>query len=159
EHHAEYPLGPLVTSSGTSAVVVLSVIEWRAKKSRSLFLCDAGGFALGEGPPGIHAPGFNFTAYAKFELIRKLADHNVLDLTDLHPDVSLIVDVVKEKLRTHFRERAARTAEQLVEEWKASKIYPYEGAPTSIVDQVERQVFDVVALNVNAYLPDFEDAN
>jgi len=43
-----------------------------------------------------------------------------------------------------------------VERWKKEKIYPYQGEPKNIVEAVERQVFDVVALNVNSYLPDFE---
>ncbi len=44
----------------------------------------------------------------------------------------------------------------MVESWKKEKIYPYQGEPKDIVEAVERQVFDVVALNVNSYLPDFE---
>jgi hypothetical protein len=49
----------------------------------------------------------------------------------------------------------ASDAKAVVEEWKTQEIYPYQGLPRDTVEEVERQVFDVVALNVNQYLPDF----
>jgi hypothetical protein len=62
-------------------------------------------------------------------------------------------------LREHFRRRTAEGAVDLVEAWKRDRIYPYENEPTNILETTERQIFDVVALNVNTYLPDFERAD
>jgi hypothetical protein len=59
-------------------------------------------------------------------------------------------------LKEHFRSRAAETATEIVEEWKEEDVYPYEGQPENIIEEAERQVFDVLALNINEYLPDFE---
>lgn len=38
-------------------------------------------------------------------------------------------------------------------------MYPYESDPKDSVEKIERQVFDVVALNINTYLPQFSDAD
>jgi hypothetical protein len=41
----------------------------------------------------------------------------------------------------------------------ARKGLPYEGQPASAVEEAERQVFNVVALNVNHFLPNFQDSD
>ena len=38
----------------------------------------------------------------------------------------------------------------MVKQWKDEKIYPYEGEAVNPLESVERQVFDVCAVNVNA---------
>jgi hypothetical protein len=135
------------------------VIEWKIPVERSLYLCDAEGFALERMPPGIQAPGYQFTAYLRSEFIRRLDDEEVLALDELHPDLTGLVDSAKNQLRAHFRGRAAENAAAVVEEWKREQVYPFEGEPKSLVERAERQVFDVVALNVNEYLPSFSDSD
>ena len=62
-------------------------------------------------------------------------------------------------MREHFRKRTAEKAAGLVEEWRNEKVYPYEGEPASVVEKAEREVFDVLALNVNTYLPEFSTSD
>ena len=47
----------------------------------------------------------------------------------------------------------------MVEKWRDEKIYPYEGEPTNVVERAGREVFDVLALNVNTYLPEFSTSD
>jgi hypothetical protein len=110
-------------------------------------------------PPGIHAPSFNFTAYLKCDHIRELDKQGLLVLDDLHGDVSALIQAAKNKLREHFRVRAVENAGALLQEWKDTKIYPYEGDPQDKVEQAERQMFDVVAVNINSYLSDFDESS
>jgi hypothetical protein len=49
------------------------------------------------------------------------------------------------------RRNAART---VVDEWKEQNIYLYRGEPQSTVEKVERQVFDIVASQVNEIAPE-----
>jgi hypothetical protein len=121
-----------------------------------LFLCDESGVALHKVNVGIHAPGFEFTAYLKSSLIRELDAEGNLVFEEIDPALNVLIESARSTLREHFRRRAAETTIELVESWKKEKIYPYQGEPKDIVEAVERQVFDVVALNVNSYLPDFE---
>ena len=46
----------------------------------------------------------------------------------------------------------------MVEEWKQEKIYPYDGEPTTSVEQAERQVFDIVAVTSAQYMAEFSEA-
>lgn len=121
-------------------------------------MCDAFGFALEEQRPGIQAPGFHFTAYLKSDFFGELAEENQM-ITELNPNVAYMIDAGKRKLKEHFRSRAAEMASEIVDEWIEEDVYPYEGPPESILEEAERQVFDVLALNLNEYLPDFDKSD
>jgi hypothetical protein len=155
ERVTNFEIGSITLDDGKTVSPQLTVIEWKTFADRSLFLCDSAGFALAEIPPGIQAPGFNFTAYLKSDYIRELDDQDALLLEDLHPDIKKLLEPTKDILREHFRKRTSESARALVEQWKKEKVYPYEGKPANIIDETERQVFDVVALNIHTYLPDF----
>lgn len=157
-----YPLGDVRLSDGRSVAVELSIIEWNISADRVLHLCDAKGISLDEVPAGqtIRAPGFNFTAYIKSEIFRELDSCNQLGLPELHPDVQLILKAAKNKIKEHFRLRLLEKQGMVVDRWKKEHIYPYEDKPNlDPVEVAERQVFDILAVNVESYLPSFEDAD
>jgi hypothetical protein len=135
----------------------LTIIEWDRPTNRALYLCDRQGFARDECAPGIQAKGWDFTAYFKSELVEKLDEDNVLNLNELHPTITAILDASKDALRTHFRKRASLRSADLVRQWKEEEVYPYKYVSADPVETAEREVFDVVALNVSEYLPSFEN--
>ena len=126
---------------------------------RRMYFCDGSGFPLDDAPPGIHAPGFNFTAYLKSDYFAKLLAENRLEIASLDSQIAKVLDAAKDVMRSHFRRRASEKAAGLVEEWQREEIYPYEGQPATPIEEAERQVFNVVALNVNNYLPNFQGSD
>jgi hypothetical protein len=144
---------------GTAIEASLTIIEWSQPMERSLYLCDSGGFSLAEIPVGIHAPGFSFSAYLKSDYIRELDEEGALELEELHPGIKQLLDPARDKLKDYFRRRASDQASEIVRKWKEEKVYPYEEDPKTPVDQAERQVFDVCALNIHSYLPDFDQSS
>ena len=161
-HQNSYSLDDIQLIDGRIVSVDVSIIEWKIPTERALHLCDAKGISLDEVPAGqtIKAPGFNFTAYIKSELFRELDATNQLGLPDLHPDVQAILKVAKNKIKEHFRLRLLEKQGMVVDRWKKEHIYPYEDkAHLDPVEAAERQVFDILAVNVESYLPSFEDAD
>lgn len=161
-HREEYHLGYIELCGGKKTPVAVTIIEWNIPTERTLNLCDANGITLHEAQAGqqIRAPGFNFTAYIKSDHFRELDKLNELALDDLHPDVTAIVKAAKSKIREHFRRRLAESQSKIVERWKEEQIYPYEEkVHLDPVEEAERQVFDILAVNVQSYLPSFEDAD
>ena len=157
-----YPLGDIELIDGRRVAVDVSVIEWNIPAERVLYLCDAKGVSLDEVPAGqtIKARGFNFTAYIKSEFFRELDLTNQLGLPDLHPDVQTILKVAKNKIKEHFRLRLLEKQGMVVDRWKKEHIYPYEDKPNlDPIEVAERQVFDILAVNVESYLPSFEDSD
>ena len=155
----EYQLAPITLDDAREVSSSLLVIEWSIQTERSLFLCDEAGFAHQRVAPKIQAPGFQFTAYLRSAYVRELSDQNLLDLDDLNEGTTRLVEAARQQLKTHFRGRSALLAAETVADWKKKEIYPYIGEPESPLEVAERQVFDVVALNVSEYLPDFGTAD
>lgn len=122
---------------------VLTVIEWIARADRDLFLCDENGVTLHRLPAEVPAPGFDFTAYIKWEGFRER--ESMLEVAEMDPSLRLAVEAAREKLRVHFRERAPHRTRAVIEEWKKEQVYPYPDAPNTVVQVAEQQLFDVVA--------------
>ena len=134
----------------------LQVIEWKKRVDRKLLLCLPGKFAFHSMAPGIHARGFEFTAYLTAGHFQTMADENREGLVELDSTAVALIDASKQKLRQHFREREVERSRAKIQEWKEAKIYPYEGETTDPIERNERQLFDVVALNLSDYSSEFD---
>ncbi|WP_420978315.1 histidine kinase [Burkholderia gladioli] len=53
-------------------------------------------------------------------------------------------------------DHAAAQARAIVEAWKAEQVYPFPDAPGNAVEQIERQVFEIVAAHIARHLPGFD---
>ena len=125
--------------------VTLVVIEWNEPCDRAIFLCDANGATLHEVEARIHAPGFNFTAYAKWEGFRA-HETNLLLANMGSPEVGPVIDSIREALREHFRTRASERTRSVVDEWRAEQVYPYLEAPADDIERAEQALFNYVAV-------------
>jgi hypothetical protein len=133
----------------------LEIIEWRSATNRALYLCNDKGFPLAKVERRFHVGNYQFSAYLKSEYVSTLQKDGTLELAEMSPPIVAVIDEAQQAIKDYFRNRAAQEARTLVEEWKEEKVYPYEGEAATCVEQVERQVFDIVAVNVAYYLPDF----
>jgi hypothetical protein len=156
---SNYLVSVLQQQGGKTSSAHLSIVEWNRPTERALFLCDESGVTLHRISAGIQAPGFEFTAYLKSSYIRELDAAGKLQLEELDPILNSLVETSRDQLRSHFRQRATEVTAEVVAEWKKEKIYPYYGEPSSVIEKAAREVFDVVAVNVNSYLPDFDRAD
>ena len=147
---------PAIERDGETFPATIDVIEWKLPTERMLYLCDEGGLPLHRVPPGIHAPGFEFSAYLKSSYNSRLSQQGTLDLAELDPSLEKAIEDGKEQLRSHFKARLAEDTRSRVERWKKEAVYPYDADPISPIERAERQVFDIVALNVATAIPDFE---
>ena len=152
----DLPLPAFEAEGGSLIEATATVIEWSIPVERALYLCDAEGLTLSRVPVAVHAPGFNFTAYVRSAAIRTAEENGSLQIDGLSPELTILIDNAKRAVKGYFRGREAEQAASLVQEWKREAIYPYAEEPVTPIQQAERQVFDVVALNVHSYVPDFE---
>jgi len=160
-HQADYNLGDVELAPNLRAPVSVTIIEWNIKTEREFHLCDADGVSLHALPAGkIRAPGFSFTAYVKADHFRELDKKNNLILEELDNDIKKILAAAKAKIKQHFRQRILEDNGRVIERWKEENIYPYEDKATlDPVELAERQVFDILAINVQSYLPSFEHSD
>lgn len=126
----------------------LVVIEWKRRVDRALYLCDERGTPLDHEYVRIQAPDFEFTAYLQWA---GFATDNGLALAQFGEGQSKgLLDAAREKLREHFKERADDRTRQVISEWKAENVYPFEGEPQSKTQKATRDMFDVVAVSASA---------
>ena len=135
----------------------LELIEWKGLKERELWLCDSKGFPLDIYSKQIRSIGeFGFSGYLKSELFPRLQKENLLSLGELNKDLSSICDQAVRSIKDYFAKRTLEKAKDQLDQWKEEKVYPYQSEPQSPIEKAERQVFDIVALNVNDSLPSLE---
>lgn len=147
---------PLIVD-GLDGEARLVIIEWKIpQKNRTLHLCDADGASLAETRPGIQAPGFDFTAYIRWDGFRTNVSDVMLGQLDDESDVARIVEAAKVDMRTYFKKRAGDRASELITNWKADSTYPFQTEPVTTVERAERDLFDIVAV---AAAPAVSDAD
>lgn len=156
----EIQLDPVLLRNGERADLSVRIIEWNISTKRVIHLCDRSGVSLHEIDAGVQAKGFQFTAYIQCDYFRELNKENLLMMDDLHPDLEALVSKGRETIRTHFRHRLAEKQRHIVARWKEEDIYPYkEKTNLTPVEEAERQVFDILGVNLEAYLPRFDEAD
>ena len=139
--------------------VSLEIVEWNIKTKNEIYLCNNTGFPIEEITPSINTTGYNFTAYLKSDYFSQLFLQNQIELWEMDDLVVKSVETAKDLIRDHFRELASKKATGLIEEWKEQEVYPFTEEPKDTIEEVEQQMFNVVALNVNQYLPSFESSD
>ncbi|OUY06990.1 ATP-binding protein [Acinetobacter populi] len=143
----------------TDHSVTLTIVEWDIETDRVINLCSAKGISLNEYEPKnrIKAKGFNFTAYLKSEYFQELENTGTLGLAELEPTVKTIIDIAITTIQAHFRKRISEKYSGIVQEWKDQDIYPYKDKSSlTSVEKAEQEVFDILAVNVQTFLPNFD---
>jgi hypothetical protein len=153
----ELSLTPIQDDEGNLHPASLEVIEWRRNTKRALYLCNEQGFPLSQVETRFHVGDFHFSAYLKSPFISALHQDNRLELAEMVPALSIAVDEARRKIKELFRERASERAKIVVEDWKAQKLYPYEGEAATQIERAERQIFDIIAVTVQEATPDSGD--
>lgn len=148
------PISP-IEIDGRKYIADVELVEWTGSTERVLYLCNEQGFPLSMCDIRVQVPGLNFSAYLRSSYITELAHEGTLELGELAPGLRPAIDQVKAAVKIFHRERCAFRASNLVEKWKEEKIYPYEDRPKNEMERVEREIFEVVAVQVNDLLPDF----
>lgn len=99
--------------------------------------------ALVDLPTGIQAPGFDFTAYLRWE---GFEDETRVLTPELDAESGPVIDLARDQLRQHFRDRREGELRQQVEQWKAENVYPYHEESLTETEEIARELFDVVAV-------------
>lgn len=157
----DYNLGD-VEIEGNAETVIVSIIEWNFKTSREFHYCDENGFSLFSESPGnvFRAYGVDYTVYIKSSFIKRKYEEGVLAIGDINSGIRELKEKVIDICRKHFVNKEFLQKSQIVDEWKAKDIYPYDKTPQpGTVEEIEQKVFDILAVNVESYLTTFNKSS
>ncbi|WDH54166.1 ATP-binding protein [Pseudomonas chlororaphis] len=156
EHRKEILLNPILFQNQLYPYK-LELIEWKNSESNEFFLCNENGFPLIPIDKRIRgSSGINYSAYLKSEHLTQLNKSGLLGLGDLEETLRIAVDQAVTAIKDYFIQRKLEKSSDKIKKWKEENVYPYKGEAYTPVDQAERQVFDILALNVSEQLPEFE---
>jgi hypothetical protein len=133
----------------------LDIVEWGTAANRALYLCNEKRFPIVQVDRRFHVGTFHFSAYLQSPYIAATQREGTVELAEMQVPVVAVIDEAQRAIKDYFRSRAAEEARTVVEEWKEEQVYPFSADPITQVEQVERQVFDIVAVNVARHLPGF----
>jgi hypothetical protein len=137
------------TSMLGESVPRLRVVEWSGNmQSKVLYLCDAEGGAVTQHtklPPTPPVP-IHWTAYLLWDGFR---DPALMTMGDLHvPDIrhAELLAAAHRALVDYLNRRFDERKGSILAEWKSEGVYPYHGTPKSAAEEVQREIFDIVAV-------------
>lgn len=134
----------------------IKVIEWRGSCEKKIYFCGTKGIAFAEDNLPIRPGQYNITLHILSDYIEELHRQGQLSIAGMDETLSDAIEKAKDFGRKYIRTRKHEEAKHFIEKLKADGIYPYQNPPTDEVDKAKRQVFDIVALEVNEYMPDFK---
>jgi hypothetical protein len=153
-----YPLTPVLLDGATHGVT-LDLIEWKRTTDRLLFLCGEHGFPLLTLEGRLPASERGFSAYLRSSLIQALHERNELGLGGLNPTLEAMITEARAAIRDHLRRRAAAEAQNVIQRWKDDAVYPYAEPPATPLEEVQQQIFDIVATTAARHIDDFDQAS
>jgi hypothetical protein len=126
----------------------LVVVEWaRDMRSRRLFLCDEHGTVTTEHTPERMPPApIHWTGYLHWS---GFGDPALMGVADLHhPEVqhAMLLAAADKAIADYLNQRLDEERGHLIRQWIAEGVYPYFGDATSPSEEMERELFDVVAV-------------
>jgi hypothetical protein len=133
----------------------LTVVEWQSDfGSKKVMLCTDSGATVTEYQPSAIPPvPFSWTAYLQW---KGFTDPDLMGAADLHvPEVKhqQLLAEAERGLAAFLAKRLGAERGRIVQAWKDEGVYPYRGEPKTKLDNVERDLFDVVAVIASPAIP------
>ena len=134
---------------------LIKVIEWSFDIKKKTYLCNTKGIPFQETNLGIRT-SLPISIFIESDYIEKLHRDNKLSLEGLDVVINSALKKSKKFARNYVRRRLHLYSGKFISELKEKGLYPYKDQAETIVEESKRQVFDIVALQVNEFLPEFE---
>ena len=135
----------------------VKIIEWNFNiEKKKTYLCNSKGIPFNEGNLGIRS-SLPISIFIQSDYIELLHRDNKLDIEGLNPNILEIQNEAKKIARDYTRNQLHKNSGQYINQLKQDGIYPYKDKAESVVEKSKRQVFDIVALQVHEFLPNFDE--
>ena len=142
---------------GTNYLFTVKVIEWTFNiEKKKTYLCNSKGVPYNEANLGIRS-SLPISIFIQSDYIELLHRDNKLDIEGLNPNIIEVQNESKKLAREYVRTRLHQYSGQYINQLKSEGVYPYRDKAESVVEESKRQVFDIVALQVHEFLPNFDE--
>lgn len=148
-----------VVHAGTPYNISVEVFHWTEGQRKEVFLCSSNGIPLHEINSRSLSGTDRFSVFATSDLFDQLHDQNLLASVEMTADSGRneIIAKVRQKVRGYFRKRLQGESDEALQRLRDEGSYPYTHEPRTGIDQIERHVFDLCAVNISRHLPSFSE--
>lgn len=143
-------------NNGSFYSFVIEIIEWNFENTKRTHFCNTIGIPYKDVSLGIRS-SLNISIFIKSAYIERLQKQNLLDISELDVILNNVFEDAKKIARKYVRERLHLYSREFINDLKKDGIYPFKNESQEEVEVVKRQVFDIIALNINEYLPSFSE--
>ncbi len=134
----------------------VEIIEWKKlREQKKLHFCNNNGITYSDESLGIRTSGYNITVHLLSDYVEYLYKDNTLDLRESNDSMQNVITKTKDIVRKYIRERKHKESKNYIDELKNENLYPFAKEPEDEVEKANRQVFDIVALQINDHVPEF----
>lgn len=136
----------------------IKIIEWKNISEKSILLCKHNGTILDNYTPKkkIKNLGYSFSAYLCSPILDTLNNENKLELIELDNNGVNLINASIYALNNFFKNKKDGELSAKVDRWIEEGIYPYVNISEESIDVVEKELFDIIASNVEEKLPKFK---
>ena len=118
-------------------------------------MCNTKGIPFRELNLGIRST-IPISIFVQSIYIENLQRENKMNLVEYDEHLQAALTEAKKFAKEYIRKRLHYYSTEFIDKLKSRGIYPYKEKAENLIEESKRQVFDIVALQVNEYLPDFE---
>lgn len=135
----------------------IKLIEWSFDNKRKTYLCNNDGIPFLETNIGLRSSAIPISVFIQSDYIEHLHETNAIDFWE---NDDLVLEVYKRSkifAKDYIRKRLHYYSKEFIDDLKQKGIYPYKDEVDNVVEATKRQVFDIVALQLQEFLPSFND--
>lgn len=145
----------VVEKDGEPVTFIAKIVEWNIDTKKRAYLCNKKGIPFAETNIGLR-PGLPVSLFLQSDFIEQLHRDGTLEFHESNVTVEEALRQARVYTRDYVRRRMHEGSKTFIEDLKRKGLYPYKGKADGFVEETKRQVFDIVALQINEYLPSFE---
>ncbi len=135
---------------------IIKIIEWNFDIKKKAYLCNLKGVPFKELNLGIRS-SIPISIFIQSVYIETLHRDNLIDLDNFDDILQGVYSESKKFAREYVRKRLHQYSGEFINELKTKGLYPYKEKAENVVEETKRQVFDIVALQVHEFLPNFDE--
>jgi hypothetical protein len=137
------------------------IFEWDNLSIKELYFCDDNGFPLRKYDKQIRGTNdFSYSAYIKSNYFSFLKSANEIDVCEMKNELQTTIREALRVLKNYFIDIYRLSQKTIIDQWKKDDIYPYsDGQNKTEIEKVQEKVFDILALNLNEYIDDFNESS
>lgn len=138
----------------------IKIIEWKNISAKEIHLCKANGAVLVECEGNINKRiknAKNYSIYICSDFINELNRTTDLSLIEMDNFGASFINRAIEEINNYLKDKLNKENLERIENWKKDGIYPYDDEEKDPVKILEKDVFDIVAVNVEDKLSNFKN--